>query len=119
MENMPCPKTLGWPACLSRHLVVVHGLKSPEAPAYLTRSVRPQLVRNDGSLVAHRHLFEEQLLLTHCVDPQSKSRQPQHLATVTCCVWTSHAPNKCSQWSIDQMFQACVPSTTTEARIIM
>src|SRR5256885_11351833 len=40
IENMPCPKTLGSPASLAFTSSWCMGLKSPDAPAYITRSVR-------------------------------------------------------------------------------
>src|SRR3954465_6388313 len=40
MENMPWPNTLGRPAALAVTSSVCIGLKSPDAPAYITRSVR-------------------------------------------------------------------------------
>src|ERR1700734_404758 len=40
MENMPCPNTLGCPACWAATSSWCIGLKSPDAPAYFTRSVR-------------------------------------------------------------------------------
>ncbi len=38
--NMPWPNTLGRPAALADTSSVCIGLKSPDAPAYMTRSVR-------------------------------------------------------------------------------
>ena len=74
MENMPCPKTLGWPAAWAATSSWCIGLKSPEAPAYLTRSVLRQLVRHGRGLVPHAHVLEEQLLLTHrLASPRSLS----------------------------------------------
>src|SRR5271169_2362248 len=49
MENMPCPKTLGCPASLAATSSWCIGLKSPEAPAYLTRSVRVSLCVSAGA----------------------------------------------------------------------
>ena len=40
IENMPCPNTLGRPASLAFTSSWCIGLKSPDAPAYMTRSVR-------------------------------------------------------------------------------
>src|SRR5438034_49487 len=39
-ENMPCPNTLGRPAAWAFTSSWCIGLKSPDAPAYMTRSVR-------------------------------------------------------------------------------
>src|SRR6188472_3428513 len=43
MESIPWPNTLGRPAALAATSSVCIGLKSPEAPAYLTRSVRVRM----------------------------------------------------------------------------
>src|SRR5690348_14055514 len=43
MENMPWPNTLGRPAALAATSSVCIGLKSPDAPAYMTRSDRVSL----------------------------------------------------------------------------
>jgi len=61
MENIPCPKTLGCPAACAAGSSWCIGLKSPDAPAYFTRSVLVSFVGEDRSLVAHRHLVEDSL----------------------------------------------------------
>ena len=40
IENMPCPNTDGSPAAWALTSSWCIGLKSPDAPAYITRSVR-------------------------------------------------------------------------------
>ena len=62
--NIPCPNTLGRPGRLRRTSSVCIGLKSPDAPAYITRSVRVSVVRELGGLVALGDVVEEQLLLS-------------------------------------------------------
>ena len=49
MENMPCPKTLGCPAALAATSSWCIGLKSPDAPAYFTRSVRVSVCVTTGA----------------------------------------------------------------------
>src|SRR5690349_17386201 len=46
---MPWPNTLGRPASLAATSSWCIGLKSPEAPAYITRSVRPSVWVNSGA----------------------------------------------------------------------
>src|SRR3989442_1154874 len=78
---MPCPKTLGSPAAWALTSSVCIGLKSPEAPAYMTRSgqVRPLLQRSapqhsaldvHGELVGTQHTeFAPQVPLQHSGPP--------------------------------------------------
>src|ERR1044071_9463334 len=47
---MPCPNTLGRPASLAFTSSVCIGLKSPDAPAYITRSVRVSWCFSSGAL---------------------------------------------------------------------
>src|SRR5580658_9591331 len=49
MENMPWPKALGWPAAWAVTSSWCIGLKSPDAPAYFTRSVRVSLCETTGA----------------------------------------------------------------------
>src|ERR1700691_1188305 len=49
MENIPCPKTLGCPAACAAGSSWCIGLKSPDAPAYLTRSVLVSLCVRTGA----------------------------------------------------------------------
>ena len=62
---MPWPNTVGSPAAWAATSSWCIGLKSPDAPAYITRSVRVELVVELGGGVALVHVVEEQLLLTH------------------------------------------------------
>src|SRR3954447_23847403 len=47
--NIPCPNTLGSPASLACTSSWCIGLKSPDAPAYVTRSVRVSVCENSGA----------------------------------------------------------------------
>src|SRR5277367_993166 len=49
MENMPWPNTLGCPAFCAATSSWCIGLKSPDAPAYLTRSVRVSVCEITGA----------------------------------------------------------------------
>ena len=119
MENMPWPKTLGCPAAWAATSSWCIGLKSPEAPAYLTRSVRVSLCDDHRSLVTHLHVVEEQLLLTHRLDLPSNSlvqhsRNPTSRIATTLRRRTGGASGRSTTCSR----RGC-PRTTTEARIIM
>ena len=63
--NMPCPNTDGRPACCAAISSWCIGLKSPLAPAYMTRSVRVSgwLIARSG--VAGRHVVVVEYALTH------------------------------------------------------
>ena len=69
IESIPWPNTLGRPAAWAATSSWCIGLKSPDAPAYWTRSVRVSLWVNDGA--SSPTCTSSKFSLASAIDPSS------------------------------------------------